>query len=339
LDEKRERELKTMMTTADKRPRAVLPYESMTPEEFVAVWFYGRLVETFSVALVEVGARRKWPVGNEWKKLLEISGFLTPDLIFELAEKYYEPDLFWVLVERMCEQTYVMEELARRIEGKEIGKNLLLLPVALMIEPRLSVEKLLHVDKLKPFAGRENEYEAADLKQTGFEKTAEMFDAEREMKSIPLPPYPLKLRTDVQNAWNGWMAEAWRQGMEKAFREIKAGLSLDDETIRQKSRDHIRNLFHTTTRRKKLHETHEAQIRVEVHPEADQKLTAAPDISARSLEVLRTAKKRWGANAVKGLRFLLEGKTEEEAAKFAGINPRTLRNYKSKLTAEFSRKK
>jgi hypothetical protein len=143
-----------------------------------------------------------------------------------------------------------MEELARRIEGKEIGKNVVLLPVALMIEPPLSqVEKLLHVDKLKPFADRENEYEAADLKQVGLEKALETINAERALKSIPLPPYPLKLHPDIQNAWDRWMSEAWRQGMEKAFREIKAGLTLDDETIRQKSRDQIRELFKKTSRR------------------------------------------------------------------------------------------
>ena len=333
-------DLKNLMITADKRSRPILPYHTMTPEEFVTAWFYGRFVEIFSVGLIKLGADRSWPNKSEWLECAELSGALDDRIILALAQRYYEPALFWVIAERMCEQTYIMEELVRRTEGKEIVKNLLVLPVALNFAPDSSrIEKLLRVDKLKPFVTRENEYEASDVKQLGLAKVAEMVHAAREMNPISLPPYPLKLHPEIQNAWDGWMAEAWRQGMEKAFREIKAGLSLNDEAIRQKAREPIRNLFDTTTRRKEIYETHEEQIRSEIHPDADEKLSAAPDISTKTFGVLRAAKKRWGAKAVKALLFLLEGKTEEEAAKLAGITSRTLRNYKAKLTTEFSLKK
>jgi hypothetical protein len=241
-------DLEAKIAAASARPRPVLNYDGMTLEEFVRVWFYGRFVEMFSVALVELGANQNWSVGREWQTISEVSGELTENVLFALADKYYEPALFWVLCERMYEQICVMEELAKRIEGKAIGTNLILIPAALRLHPDLSrVEKSLQVDKLTSF--RERDYEADDLKQMALEKAVATINGGRGINRIPLPAYPVKLRPDIQSAWDTWMAEAWKQGMQNAFGEIKAGLTLDDETIIQKTREHIRNLWDTTTRR------------------------------------------------------------------------------------------
>lgn len=64
-----------------------------------------------------------------------------------------------------------------------------------------------------------------------------------------------------------------------------------------------------------------------------------PDVTAMMVEILRKAKKKWGSKAVKALKALHDGKTEEEAAALAGLTSRTVRNYKIKLSKEFSQKK
>jgi len=47
------------------------------------MWFYGRFVEIFSLALVELGANQKWPVGQrEWQEVAERSDNLTPDVLW-----------------------------------------------------------------------------------------------------------------------------------------------------------------------------------------------------------------------------------------------------------------
>ena len=358
------RQLETMMRAADVRPRPLLNYVGMTPEEFVTVWFYGRFVEIFSVALVEVGGRGNLPVEREWQKICELSGDLLPDVLFGLAQKYYERALFWVLCERMCEQTYLMEELAKRIEGKEIGTNLVLLPVALRDDTGLShVEKLLRVDKLEPFAGRERDYEAGDLKQMALEKALATISAERGINRMPLPPYPLILRPDIQNAWDSWMAEAWKQGMQKAFGEIKAGLTLDDETIRQKTREHIRNLWDTTTRRHDILEGKEgfpAEGNAACRADWDWTETAAdarkaevqsettgdiptPEESItereQGTEAYNYVKRRWGEQ---GRRFLDEliatGGNVTAGSRAAGVSRMTGNRWRNDIKIELSKK-
>jgi hypothetical protein len=250
MEDTQKLELETLMKTADKRPRPVLLYKGMTPGEFVSVCLYGRFVEIFSVALVKLGADRTWPDEREWQECCNLSGALHDGIIFALAERYYEPGLFWVLAERMCEQTYVMEEFAKRVEKKDIGKHLLLIPWLLKTDGDLSrVDQILQVDKIKPYEKRQKDFTADDLKEEAREKVLTVMKTHANINPTALPRYPLQLHPDIQNLWDSWMAAAWKQGIEKSFGEIKAALTLDDETLKQKSRDHLRNLFETAERR------------------------------------------------------------------------------------------
>ena len=65
------------------------------------------------------------------------------------------------------------------------------------------------------------------------------------------------------------------------------------------------------------------------------------DVSAQILAVLKEAQKhkRWGPNAIKAIEYFLEGKTEKEAAKLAGITDKTFRNNIIRLKKIFSSKK
>jgi hypothetical protein len=119
---------------------------------------------------------------------------------------------------------------------------------------------------------------------------------------------PEKVRQHLRDFWKKWEAQK-RTGEEVPLDDV-------DQTVLRRSR--------SGTWRKR------SEI-LQQEP--------APDISARMFEVMKQAKKRWGDKAVKAVKFCLDGKTEEEASRLAGINPRTFRNYKTKLQKIFSSKK
>ena len=78
------------------------------------------------------------------------------------------------------------------------------------------------------------------------------------------------------------------------------------------------------------------EINSKIHPESEQNINNSADVSSKMFAVLRLAKKKWGSKAVRALTYYTQGKTEREAAALAGVTPRTLRNYVSKLKKEIS---
>jgi hypothetical protein len=117
----------------------------------------------------------------------------------------------------------------------------------------LSVEKIAAFPVREPSGVfRESEYEAGDLRQRAFLKTLEILSESSKMKSAPLPPFPIPLPPGVQHVWNTTVAEAREKEVENNLGQIKAGLSVPDEIIRQKVRDELKNLFATSKRRRNL---------------------------------------------------------------------------------------
>ena len=66
-----------------------------------------------------------------------------------------------------------------------------------------------------------------------------------------------------------------------------------------------------------------------------------PDVSGPMFEVLKEAQrhKRWGPKAIEAFKYFLKGKTEQEAAKLAGITDKTFRNNIIRLRKSFSSEK
>jgi hypothetical protein len=106
------------------------------------------------------------------------------------------------------------------------------------------------------------------------------------------------------------------------LREVVPILVGDKESIPETVRRDRRTEWETIAREQKILDNPAAKEETR-----RQLFNSKPDVSSDMLTVLRRAKKRWGAKAVTALKYLFEDKTEEEAAKLAGINTRTLRNY------------
>ena len=113
-------------------------------------------------------------------------------------------------------------------------------------------------------------------------------------------------------------------------------LAGDKESIPEQVRQDRRNEWEKMARQKAILDDPAAQeeTKRQLHEKRDNK----PDVSSRMLDVLRLARKRWGAKAVIALKYCSHGKTEDEAAKLAGLTARTVRNYKLKLAKELSQK-
>jgi hypothetical protein len=346
-------QLETILNASASRRRPVVKYSRMSTEKFVVIWHYLRTVEIVSSLIVVAGACRTRGSQISDAAVDEIMNLVEPPMtrpaILKLAEWYYEPGLFWVFAECMGEQPYAIRELDNRMINRQIGKHLAVIPATIGKETDISgVGKYLWADRrikalLKPFGVvdsegvRESEYETADLMQKSFVKALELIEVESDIKPVPLPPYPLPLRPDFQHVWDTDIANLWAQVVENDLGRIKAGLILSDDSLREGVRGESRNLWATDRRRLKILAVNHLEIQSEVHPEVDDR-NLIPDVSDRMLKVLRIAKKRWGVKAVRALRYLFNGKTEEEAARLAGITTRTLLNYKTRLAKEFSQK-
>ncbi len=283
MTEDQRQQLEGILDAATSRARPLLDYASMSEEQFVFLWHYMRCVEWFSVFLAAKGAYLKRGQQMPQEAMDEMCDApLTREKVLKLAEWYYEPGLFLVLAECMSEEPYVISEIDRKLPNRQITKNLVILPLTAGAQGDLSlVEKLLRVDKIKAFPSRYREYDSDDLKQQAHLKTLETIEEESKIKFVALPPYPLPLsHPEIKQIWETDMAEAWKREIEKSMGKIKAALLLKDEDLRQKVRDHVRNFWETTKRRKGFFEG------TEDFPEHD------PDAWRADWDFSKTAAKR-----------------------------------------------
>jgi hypothetical protein len=328
--EDRKAERVSMMVAADTRPRPVLAYREMSPEEFVVAWFFGRFVEMFAIALVYLGTNKTWPGASDWRKVSETSGDITPELLFKLADQYYERGLFWVLCERMCEQTYVMEELNKRLENHEIGVNLVLIPQTLKLDGDLSrVHRRLKIDNVKPYPGKEKHYDTNDIKAVGVDKAFRAIKDHTLGNRLPLPPFPLRLAPFAQNIWDTWMTEAWEQGIANAFGEIIAALSVDDEELRQKSRDQVRELFRDSKQYDEVFVNQEG-----FHVDDHAPITSPEErveVIQRVEKAYQDAEDRWGEKGRAFVDNLIATESVTETARAIEISRKTGHEWRNQL--------
>ena len=269
---------------------------------------------------------------------------LTPKALCEFYCAYPHLGLTALLADLKMEEVFMDAEMEKRIKIRPVASKFILLDWEKEDKKR-EVEKLLQVDSVR--SRRPWEQEDSDIKAEALTKALELWktpgtelpgEDSSTLPAFPLEPYASMFPAE-REFWEGPMARMWRIGKASIMSDVVPIFAGERESIPAKVRDHVREEWRKLRRRRDIYESHQEQIKTEIHPEMAEKLNLRPDISARMLEVLRSAKKRWGAKAVKALQYSFEGKTEEEAAKLAGITARTLRNYKLKLNKDFSRKK
>jgi hypothetical protein len=239
--------------------------------------------------------------------------------------------------ERFC----IEPEMARRLRGKPFTSAMIVLDEGQ--DAVLDIERILKVDKIKSRHLREQE--DVDIKQDALTIAVEKWrepDARVSVrKSTPLPAFPaiglIGMLPNEEKFWEGAMARAWKNGKLAVLQNHVPKFRGDKENAPEKAREGRRNKWRTIKRQSEILSDPAAQeeARRQIHERTDSK----PDVSNNMLKVLRLAKKRWGPKAVIALKYCSQGKTEEEAAKLAGVTSRSVRNYKLKLEKEFSRKK
>jgi len=163
------RELEAILNAAASRRRPAYDYAGMSAERFVLVWSYVRIVEIFLGYLVAVGGGRNRGGQLSWEKFDEITKLADPPLTLEkiaqIAEWYFEPGIFGLLVEVLHEQPHIIDELRKRLKGHVIAKELFIAPLTIGVaKDRNQVVK--HLGQEKQFVSfSPNEYEDQDLKQ------------------------------------------------------------------------------------------------------------------------------------------------------------------------------
>lgn len=250
------RELEAILNAAASRRRPAYDYAGMSAERFVLVWSYVRIVEIFLGYLVAVGGGRNRGGQLSWEKFDEITKLADPPLTLEkiaqIAEWYFEPGIFGLLVEVLHEQPHIIDELRKRLKGHVIAKELFIAPLTIGVaKDRNQVVK--HLGQEKQFVSfSPNEYEDQDLKQIALDAARKTIQEASKIDYVPLPPFPAPLRRDIREIWEKDVPEAWRREYEGVLGYIKAGLELTDEFIKETARQTLRNLFATTERHKAI---------------------------------------------------------------------------------------
>jgi len=268
--------------------------------------------------------------------------------LYETFCSYPHRGLISLFADLKLEEPFLHDEFAARVIDKPFTAEMILSDWGGLDRVK-EVEKLLRVNKIKSF--RPEKQSDDDIRQSAWEKTLCLWrqpesalwrpgavndEVLTPMAIFPGAPY-IQMLPPEKEFWEGPMARAWHDGKLAFLREGVPILAGEKESIPEKARQDRRNEWERIARQKAILD--DPAVQMETRRLIHERTDSAPDVSSRMLDVLRIAKKRWGAKAVKALRHNSEGRTEEEAAKLAGITSRTLRNYKLKLTKDFSKKK
>jgi len=252
----------------------------------------------------------------------------------------------------------MLKELNKRFQYKPVG-------MAILMESWEDIERLwIQKRRLKA--------DAADVKQEGLLKGLELLDEARKNSledadhqrflNLPAPSLPVEMDELEGAAWQALLKEMWTPSLRASFSNVLPLVRGDmestagavDEFLHEQTRKFKRRRIILEGKEefpkagseswrahwdfsKAAGEGRRQEIEGEIH--SRNRANRTPDVSNRMLEGLRVAKKRWGAKAVKALRYCVEGQTQEEAARLAGIGVSTLKSYISKLNKEFSKKK
>jgi hypothetical protein len=247
-----------------------------------------------------------------------------------------------------CSIADVTQEMKRRTDP--LGQEAILLELN-KVRGLENLSKLLKVERIESV--RRLKYGAEDLQSLAYENFWRYRQQLSASKRITLlldkpPPFPPDLGLSTADLFPEHYSSVLRSALEPLSPIIGGDLKEARGIVRQKLRDFFKQ-WKAQMRTGEEVEIHESdkQLRLKSFrdwiergvPSIDR--LGSPDISAKMFEVLKEAKrnKRWGDKAVKAFKYYLEGKTEKEASKLAGIDSRTFRNYILRLQKIFARKK
>jgi hypothetical protein len=321
-------------------PRPLYDYSKLSNSTFAAIEFIRRLMEIQAFFMAHFRVTRKLPATKkDITHILVASMDLNPTQLAAIYCRCPDDGLVGLLVNLKIEELFVGAELEKRLADKRIGTVMILAPFFTGESPTEKwLTKALKVDKIKAY--RPHEQEKHDIQYDSITRAYELARSLelRGFEPGPIPPFPLEMTPYESSFWEAGLGNVWRKGHDTLRRGLIPVLQGEAERIPAKVREYRREQWRKIKERGKLFESHQDVIRSELHPEEQLK---TPDVSAKMFEVLREAKKnkRWGDKAVKAFKHYLEGKTEEEAAKLAGITDKTFRNYITYLKKTFASKK
>ena len=346
----REDDFNSLLDAVIVYPRPRMDYGKLYPQDFLEIQFLSRIltIQTAYMILLRSGVSQilgfvpggdKITIENDvirWVK------DVTPKMLRETYCVYPDAALFALHLDLQIEERFfLIPEFVRRLEDKPLASETLLLEVG--YDRELNLEQLLHVDKIKSY--RLRDYDENDIRQ---ESKARVFEILKDWgatlsvkRGSPLPSLPgekeglIKMFPAEKEFWQGPMARAWKNGREAVLRGLVPRFEGEAELIPEKVRRHNRNEWETIVRREAILADPSVQdeMRRRLHESADRNIIH--DLRL----VLRRAEKRWGAKAAIAFRYHAEGKTQEEAAKAAGIGVSTFKSYILKLSKEFSKKR
>ena len=347
---KRKKEFDSIIQTLALSPRPKADYSQLEHVQFLGLRFFRRILEIQTAYMLLSGSslamrRRGWQAAQiiaqttekgELSLILQWSRDAEPQQLYEVYYTYPHRGLITFFADLKLEEPFFDHEFDTRTIDRSFTREMIRLDWG-EEDRQMEIEKLLGINKLKSF--RPHKQSDEDLKQLTWLKVLELWRKPGKGEPLPeLPDFPIAMLEREKEFWRGQMARAWQIGMSCLLNEAVPILAGEKESIVETARLHRRESWRTFARHEKFEREHEHIIKGKVHPEPEEKETQTPDISARQVEVLRLAKKRWGSGGVSAFRALFKGATEEEAAKRAGRDVRTIKRWKRDLTLHFSKK-
>jgi len=300
------------------------------------------------------------PIGiSEWRAIRK--GLRAPTLM-QVGASLYEScpkrQLIGVLSDAILETDMITKELRDRLADKPVGRDLILVDQGRK-DNLDTLQRLLQVDKISSY--RPSKYDSTDIQQDVWVKTFQVYrqqgkDALRQYSGHirSISPPPIAMHHAEQEFWKKVVLPAWSNNLKRYIEKVLPILNRRTEEIPEHTRQALRNSFERWTAQKRSGE--EVPLRVadrvvlrrsssrvwrKEGERVDLGTSEKADVSAQMFAVLKEAKRhnRWGPRAITAFKYYIEGKTEEEAAKLAGITDKTFRNNIIRLKKIFSSKK
>ena len=241
----------------------------------------------------------------------------------------------------------IFEEIEGRAKKNELGKELYVHISSDIIDP-LAVLKALKFDKISSY--RPEKESGEDLKQLALEKAWHYYSEMGKMRMGRMGR--LLEQAEKTNRWDALLPRLQAEELRTLLRHVWPTLPAQAEKLYEQVQQALRDHFEKWKAQKRtgkdvpLEEADKTILRRSGSGTWTKKGERVedeerPDTSERMFEILKEAKKhkRWGDKAVKAFKDYLDGKTEAEAARLAGITDRTFRNYITKLQKLFAAKK
>ena len=322
-----------------KEYRPSVNYASMRDEVLVYIW--SLLVHRIAGCVSDVVTRYFNPTNSFFpgamkRDFLIVRRWPLHVLIAEFQEAGVDNHLLSSIVKLKLEEIALIAEYEQRMASRLLGRELRK-PSSIK-----RLQELLGVDKLQTW--RPQKEDSDDLRALAITKAVEKYRRQcDDLAGKPTQRIPrLPVRAGAE--WDNLHRDRFEKKVKPALKNLLPVLYGTSETIKGDIHQVLRNYWEQWAAQMRTGEEVDLQegqkiLRREgrIFEELDERV----DVSFRMFKVLQEAKKRkrWGPKAIKALKYLLEDKTEKEAAQLAGITDKTLRNDIIRLKKIFSNKK